>query len=188
MKRAKNPLDINSVRCCHKCPTLSADHVPSAGDPNAALMLIGRDPGATEVELGIPFVGPSGEIIDALLDEAKWDRSDTYIANAVKCRTPNNRGPHQEELSMCSRMWLYEEIGLVSPRVLVVFGRDAHSAVFHTIPFKHGGEIPGQGAKRTAIMAYHPGYILRGGMDLDLYVPTIGALIRKCLDDTEATQ
>ena len=103
----RNPLDIDSVIQCHECPTLGEDQVPSEGDPNADIMIIGRDPGATEVELRRPFVGPCGEIVNYVLDEAGLDRTDIYITNAVKCHTPSNRGPHTEEIRMCARQWLY---------------------------------------------------------------------------------
>lgn len=180
----RNPLDLDSVRKCERCPGLSADHVPSAGNPHADVMIVGRDPGAQEVEVGSPFVGPCGDIINYVLDEALLDRSDIYLANAVKCHTPNNRGPHPEELTMCSKMWLRDEIKSVKPKVLVLLGKDCHSVIRGTLSFGHLDVHQREG--RVCIVAYHPGYILRMGTQ-DEYIPALGGLIKKCLDDLRTT-
>lgn len=178
----RNPLDIDSVRRCHKCATLGQDHVPSEGNPEADLMIVGRDPGGTEVELGRPFIGPCGEIIDYVLDEAGVDRMDIYVANAVKCHTPKNRGPHFEELATCARTWLYDEIRTVNPKVLVILGRDCHSAIMGAEPFKHLGTVKGK--NRVAVMAWHPGYVLRQAQLQPEYISGLGATIKQCLDET----
>ena len=44
--------------------------VVSRGNPLAKLMIIGEAPGAKEEEIGEPFVGRSGKLLDQLLQNA----------------------------------------------------------------------------------------------------------------------
>lgn len=77
------------VRACHACRLSAGRHqaVPGEGAAPAPLLVVGEGPGAREDELGRPFVGRSGQLLDALLaDETGLDRSGLYIANTVKCR------------------------------------------------------------------------------------------------------
>ena len=68
--------------------------VVSRGNPLAKLMIIGEAPGAKEEELGEPFVGRSGKLLDQLLPNAGIDiNQDVYFCNVIKCRPPKNRRP-----------------------------------------------------------------------------------------------
>ncbi len=95
------------------------------GNPNARLMLIGEGPGADEDRLGRPFVGRAGQLLDKILEAISLERSaHTYIANVVKCRPPGNRAPRPEEAQACLP-WLYRQIELVSPGIIVLLGNSA---------------------------------------------------------------
>ena len=73
--------------------------VVSRGNPLAKLMIIGEAPGAKEEELGEPFVGRSGKLLDKLLQNVGIDiNQDVYFCNVVKCRPPKNRRPTQTEI------------------------------------------------------------------------------------------
>src|SRR4051812_32236589 len=54
------------------------------GAKHAAVMFVGEQPGDQEDRAGKPFVGPSGQVLDAALEKAGIDRSETYVTNAVK--------------------------------------------------------------------------------------------------------
>ncbi len=60
------------------------------GPSTAKLFICGEGPGKYEEERGMPFVGPSGEILDDLLEGAKIKREQIYITNVVKIRPPDN--------------------------------------------------------------------------------------------------
>lgn len=50
------------------------------GNPRARLMLIGEAPGAEEDKLGVPFVGPSGQLLDDILKAVGLDpERDVYV-------------------------------------------------------------------------------------------------------------
>lgn len=95
------------------------------GNPGARLMLIGEGPGADEDRLGRPFVGKAGQLLDKILEAVGLERfAHTYIANVVKCRPPGNRAPRPEEAEQCLP-WLYRQIELVSPGIIVLLGSTA---------------------------------------------------------------
>ena len=65
-------------------------YVPGIGPLEPSLMIVGESPGKYEDEAGIPFVGPTGQMLDSFLMKAGIRRSDCYITNVVKYRPPMN--------------------------------------------------------------------------------------------------
>jgi DNA polymerase-1 len=84
-------------------------------------MIIGEAPGQHEDDQGRPFVGRSGEVLDALLEDNGWDREDIFITNAVSCRPPNNRAPSKKEINACKK-WLDYQIAMVKPKFILTMG------------------------------------------------------------------
>ena len=151
---------------CQRCPLAQGRQqvVVSRGNPLARLMLIGEAPGAQEDELGQPFVGRSGQLLDQLLAAAGLDSNqDAYICNGVKCRPPGNRKPTALELAAC-RPWLQHQIALVQPQVLVLVGATALQAVLGLKgPIS---QLRGQWQffeGRACMPIFHPAYLLRNG-------------------------
>lgn len=54
---------------------------------------MGEAPGATEDELGRPFVGKSGDLLEKILEAIGFKRADVFIVNVLKHRPPGNRNP-----------------------------------------------------------------------------------------------
>jgi uracil-DNA glycosylase family 4 len=172
--------DIRILKKCKLCLTLGKDHVPSEGKPSCDIMIIGQSPGATEVEEERPFVGPCGEILDYMLDEAGISRDEVYITNALKCRPPGNRPGHSEELECCMNTWLVQEIKQVNPMIIVLVGKDAWKSVTkERIPFEHGKVH--RRKKRMYLTVYHPGYFLRSG-DITAFV-SVGKTLKELIGD-----
>jgi DNA polymerase len=133
-----------------------------AGDPDADVMIVGEAPGRREDEQGIPFVGPSGKLLERLLGEIGLDRSDVYIANVVKCRPPNNRDPRQEEIDACSD-YLRTQLRLVDPKVVLTLGNFSSKLLLQTdvgITRLRGTAYPWWG--RFLVPTFHPAAALRG--------------------------
>jgi uracil-DNA glycosylase family 4 len=61
------------------------------GDPRADLMFVGEAPGFHEDRQGVPFVGPSGQLLNRLLEGIGLRRQDVYITNVVRCLRYNAR-------------------------------------------------------------------------------------------------
>lgn len=99
--------------------------VPGEGNINAKIMIVGEAPGRKEDELGKPFVGMAGKILDEMLDKAGIDRSKIFITNVVKCRPPGNRVPDEEECTTCISNHLDRQISIIQPQIICVMGRIA---------------------------------------------------------------
>lgn len=133
------------------------------GNPAARLMLIGEGPGADEDRLGRPFVGKAGQLLDKILEAIELERfAHSYIANVVKCRPPGNRAPRPDEARMCLP-WLYRQIELVSPGIIVLLGSVALKNLIE--PDARITEMRGRWLiSKSGIMimpTYHPAALLR---------------------------
>lgn len=140
------------------------------GPPDAALMLVGEQPGDQEDRRGAPFVGPAGRLLDRALADAGIDRADTYLTNAVKHfrftrEDPGGKRIHKPpslaQMTAC-RPWLEAEIDAVRPRVVVALGstaaRDLLGPDFRLT--RHRGE-PQSADGRTVLATIHPSAVLR---------------------------
>ena len=136
--------------------------VVSRGNPFAKLMIIGEAPGAKEEEIGEPFVGRSGKLLDKLLQNAGIDiNQDVYFCNVVKCRPPKNRRPTKAEIQE-NLPWLYQQIKLVNPEIIVLVGATALGAILKNkspISILRGKWINWNG--RLVMPIFHPAYLLR---------------------------
>ncbi|HET7490094.1 MAG TPA: UdgX family uracil-DNA binding protein [Acidimicrobiales bacterium] len=142
------------------------------GAPDAALFLIGEQPGDQEDRQGHPFVGPAGRVLDEALEAAGVDRSNVYITNAVKHFKWTARGkrriherPNRTEIVAC-RPWFDAELAIVSPRLVVVMGATAGQALWgpsFRVGASRGTERDFDG--RAALATIHPSAVLRAGGD-----------------------
>ena len=136
--------------------------VVSRGNPFAKLMIIGEAPGAKEEEIGEPFVGRSGKLLDQLLQNVGIDiNKDVYFCNVVKCRPPQNRRPTKIEIQE-NLPWLYQQIKLVNPSVIVLVGATALEAILKIkspISILRGEWIDWEG--KLVMPVFHPSYLLR---------------------------
>lgn len=146
---------------CEQCGLCRSrtQSVFARGAPTARLMIVGEAPGEQEDLQGLPFVGPSGELLERMLAAMQIPFNDVYICNAVKCRPPDNRTPTDDELAACVP-YLDAQIEEVRPLVLLAMGRVAMKAL--GLGFK--GRWRGKWVVRNgipAIATYHPAYLLR---------------------------
>lgn len=111
--------------------------VMGEGRRDAALMLLGEQPGDQEDRSGHPFVGPAGKVLDDALEAAGIAPDDVYTTNVVKhFRWSSTRGkrrihqsPSRAQIAACGP-WLEAELKLVRPRGVVLLGGTAGKAVY----------------------------------------------------------
>ena len=160
--------------------------VPATGPANARIMIVGEAPGREEEEQGLPFVGQSGKLLNAMLADVGIDRSQCFITNVCKYRPPNNeisewfytkshaniigapsylgRYPHSNIRS--GLLGLEGEIKLVNPDLIIALGDTALWALTsQTGITKWRGSImdslPIHGKKYKVLPTYHPAAIMR---------------------------
>ncbi len=111
---------------CVRCPLAATRTtvVFGSGHADAGLMFVGEAPGAQEDKTGLPFVGQAGKLLDRLLGEVGLARHEVFIANVVKCRPPQNRDPHPNEIEAC-RDYLVRQVELIQPLVVCSLGNFA---------------------------------------------------------------
>jgi uracil-DNA glycosylase len=111
------------ARDCTRCPLhlTRTNVVFGAGNANADLMFIGEAPGANEDRQGLPFVGQAGKLLEKLLGEIGMDRKEVWICNVLKCRPPDNRDPHPNEIEACQD-YLARQVELIEPVVICTLG------------------------------------------------------------------
>ena len=122
---------VNTIMSCTACRLSESrrNPVPGEGPVPSQVMLVGEAPGRREDELGRPFVGQAGRLLDRLLALAGLERGSVYITNVVKCRPPGNRDPREDEIAACNG-YLQAQIRLVEPGVIVTLGRIAGRTLF----------------------------------------------------------
>ena len=156
---------------CTRCPLYknATQTVFGEGPADAALMLVGEQPGDQEDIAGRPFVGPAGKVLDRALESAGIERSAVYITNAVKHFKNEPRGkrrlhkrPDIQEIDICS-WWLDREREFVQPKVVVALGASGLRAIIGrsaSITSMRGRPSKlDDGA--TLIVTVHPSFLLR---------------------------
>jgi uracil-DNA glycosylase len=153
-----------TVKACTLCPlhATRTQAVFGVGNRNAEWMVIGEAPGADEDRQGEPFVGRAGQLLNSMLKAIGFARSDVYIANILKSRPPNNRDPRPEEVHACIP-YLYRQIELIDPKLILCVGRIAAQTLLQTdTPIgKLRGKLHRIAGGRPMIVTYHPAYLLR---------------------------
>jgi DNA polymerase len=131
------------------------------GNPESPLMFVGEGPGQQEDEMGIPFVGRAGQLLDDMLSLIDLDRSKYYICNIVKCRPPENRDPMPEEQNACMP-YLRQQVKLIRPKIIVCLGRIAAMKLIREdfkISREHGEWV--EKGQFHMMALYHPAALLR---------------------------
>ena len=142
----------------------------AAGHPEADLMIVGEAPGAGEDRTGIPFVGPSGKLLDRMLATIGVDRTSreaakgAYITNVLPWRPPGNRKPTAAEIAML-RPFLLRHIALANPKAVFLMGNTPLEALTGSggITRRRGFwiDLPDEAGGMPALPTFHPAFLLR---------------------------
>jgi DNA polymerase len=169
------------VTACERCPELCASRsriVNGTGAAETDLVFVGEAPGAQEDEQGEPFVGRSGSVLDAALDEHGVDRADVRITNCVRCRPPENRDPTKDELASC-KGYLSRELERVDPELVVTLGKvpSEHLLGRSVAVTKEAGEVSdariGDRAQKV-LVSVHPAATLYDSSQKETFSRAIG--------------
>lgn len=152
------------------CPLkkMAKNTVFGDGNPASKIMFIGEAPGAEEDKMGIPFCGPSGQLLDEMLRFIGLIRAENfYITNSIFWRPPGNRAPTNEEIEICKPL-VEKHIALINPEMLILVGGTAANALLggpqtmsriRTQKFTYINQYIEKSIHTRAI--FHPSYLLR---------------------------
>jgi len=155
---------------CQKCELHesrlnSVFGIGNADSPDIAF--VGEGPGAAEDDIGSPFAGNGGKLLDLMIEAMGYTRADVYLCNVVSCRTPDTRTPEPEEVAACN-VFLTGQLRIVQPKVIVALGATAAQSLANSQ--KSLKDLRGRwlewkdkkaGLKIPLRATYHPSYLLR---------------------------
>ena len=110
-----------------------SDWPDGASQPNLRLpcdvLFVGEAPGMSEDAIGIPFVGPAGELLDRIIEQSLPEGVTYSMTNLVACfpRQAKERGenePERGEVFEC-RPRLIEFVNMAQPQLIVRVGKMA---------------------------------------------------------------
>ncbi|MFY9551976.1 MAG: UdgX family uracil-DNA binding protein [Thermoanaerobaculia bacterium] len=166
---------VKAVQKCKGCDLYkyATQAVFGEGSAKGRVVLVGEVPGDQEDLQGRPFVGPAGAVLDRALAEVGLSRNKVYVTNVVKHfkfeRTPKRRihqTPTSGEIQAC-RPWLFKELEIIKPEVLVCLGATASKALlgpsFRLL--KQRGEFLESSWAPRVLATYHPSAVLRADDD-----------------------
>tara|TARA_B100001250_G_scaffold326841_1_gene290922 strand:- start:334 stop:1038 length:705 start_codon:yes stop_codon:yes gene_type:complete len=139
--------------------------VLSDGEAQSKVMIIGEGPGLKEDEIGKPFVGEAGMLLNKMLKAINIDRKKIYITNVVNYRPPNNRKPEHSEITRYSN-YLRKHISIIDPKILILMGSTAMESLFGSkikISKERGlwKEVIINNKTYLCMITFHPAYLLR---------------------------
>ena len=160
------------------------------GDIQSPIMIIGEGPGQKEDELGKPFVGDAGNLLNKMLKAINIEREKIYITNVVNYRPPNNRKPEPSEINRYSE-YLKEHISIINPKILILMGSTAMEALLGSnkkISKERGQwkEVIIKQKNYKTMVTFHPAYLLRKPDQKKFSWEDI-KIIRKEIDDQNIT-
>jgi uracil-DNA glycosylase len=157
--------------------------VLGVGPVHPVYMFVGEAPGAAEARKGIPFIGPAGQFLRKVMGEEGINPDDCNITNVVKYRPidayEQNRPPTQGEIDI-SKPYLWRELAIVNPEVVVMLGNVAKLALLpaldKSISQIHGRFVSWQGRRYFA--SYHPSWAIRGTQQRGIFRKDMRKLVR----------
>tara|TARA_B100000427_G_scaffold134714_1_gene111982 strand:+ start:2302 stop:3006 length:705 start_codon:yes stop_codon:yes gene_type:complete len=157
-------VEIENIENC-ELKNNSTNLVFSDGNDQSKLMIVGEGPGQKEDEIGKPFVGDAGMLLNKMLNAISIKREKIYITNVVNYRPPNNRKPEPSEIERYSN-FLRKHISIINPKILVLMGSTAMESLFGSkikITKERGKwkEIIINNKTYLTMITFHPAYLLR---------------------------
>lgn len=136
------------------------------------IVIVGIAPGREEMTARLPFVGPSGKLLDACIEQLGTPRASVYCTNLVctQCKTPT-----REQITACGGR-LRQELAALKPWIIVLCGATVVEAFLphRTISGVRGAAIWQETDWGGCYMlaTYHPAGVMHG------YVPLIHDIVR----------
>jgi uracil-DNA glycosylase family 4 len=157
------------LAACETCPLNTPEYgfVPSTGPDRALIALVGQNPGRNEIKYNKPFIGPSGRLLDKVLEAYHLDRSQMFITNACLCTSRDNPSFTPPPLAVAAcRPRLMTELRQHGVETVMTLGNTATQSILRTKtgitslrvgPYRETDDLPGV----RVIPTFHPAACLR---------------------------
>lgn len=147
-----------------------ANVVFGSGSGKAKLAVVAEGPSAADNRTTLPFSGPAGNLLDAVLAANDLTRDQIWLTNIIKCRAASfkggvlkNRPPKVSEIKACSK-WLDGELTFIQPSVILCMGAPAAKALIHRsfrITEERGVWFTDTLYAPFTMATFNPAYVLR---------------------------
>lgn len=166
-----NALKAKAIECTACALSESRKNVVFGnGDPTSKLVIVAEGPSATDDITTHPFSGPSGDLLDDVLEANELIRDQLWLTNVIKCRSAEQRGrviknrpPKTSEIRACSK-WLDGELTLITPSVILCMGSPAAKTLIHKgfhITQERGVWFTDTRYAPLTMATFNPAYVLR---------------------------
>lgn len=165
--------------------------VGAVGPRNARIMIVGMAPAREEVRDKVPFVGPSGRVLNNALRAVGIDRGQCYITNLVHYPIPNETSVRTVPPALLNPELerLHNEILAVKPNVIVPMGADPLHFICGKSSMQNwrGSILPSVlGPITKCVPTVHPAFIIRGMWKWNSVFTFID--MRRVKDESSTTQ
>ena len=155
---------INTIEDCNLKDN-SKKIVLGDGDINSSIMVIGEAPGVKEDELGLTFMGESGDLLKKMLAAINIKKEKIYSTYAVNFRPPENRKPSSIEIKRYSK-FLQKHVSIINPKIIILMGSTAMESLTglnNKISIERGKwkDIIVKNSSYSVIITFNPSYLLR---------------------------
>lgn len=171
---------------CAECP-FKGKIIGSKGPVDSPFVIIGESPGVRELKEGIPFVGPSGVVLKAALDQhIEGSYPPPYISNAFKCFPGKEKNPRElHKPTMACHKQLMDELQLYPRKVILALGNPAVWSTTNNYDLRitkaRGRRFQSDLASQGIIASVHPAFLLRGGGNFRQFKADVDYAIRLLL-------
>jgi uracil-DNA glycosylase family 4 len=172
---------------CEGCPFITPT-VGTKGPEDSPFVIVGESPGTNELRANQPFVGESGKLLDAVLNQAGLNSLgiEPYVINALQCYPPpkakEDGGAMMAQATKCCRDRLIAQIQAHPRKVILCLGAAASWSVTGDfgirITQKRGRIIPTPLAEHGAVLAVHPAYLMRVGGGLPFWKKDLASAVK----------
>lgn len=178
---------------CTRCSIYQAYKQVGQSEGNAkdpTFLFIGEALGKDEAEQVRPFIGRAGQRLRAEIRKypETFNKNSSIITNLLSCRPENNRFPQsgsswsihyegkksakrttsaKEVVSHCAESWLFREIEILKPKIIVTLGSNSLNYVRGQsgITQHRGSWLFLDRFRAWSFATYHPSYVLRCAND-----------------------
>ena len=179
---------------CERCPLgRRGKYVPSmfpdSSRPASGLAFIGEAPARNEIRVGQPFVGASGQLLNAVLSKYGVDRGSVLLTNAASCHYPDSMKDLPKEAIEACRPRLIAELEDANIHTVVAMGNSAVRPLLPPEQTKKGITKLRVGPPKLVplersipielVATFHPAYCLRSHGMFPLMLSDIGKAINK---------